>query len=165
MTNNKWIRIKNLPFKIFKVISYRGVSENMDIRKRDYLVLLNQYLLMVSLIFLLHSTSNFVFLGYTIDALGLLLISLFFSVACLFFNFLKTNKYFITLVFFVLAIVITYYSSFCGIESGIYLFFIPLLSALPIFFSFKGDKYFVIPITIFILICLYASALVDFTLF
>ncbi|MGV0918769.1 helix-turn-helix transcriptional regulator [Empedobacter falsenii] len=165
MMNSKSTLLQNFLVKLFYTITHKGISYDMDVRHRDYLILLNQYLLMLAIIFFLHSVSNFIFLGYTIDALGLLIVSLFFGISCLYFNSLKTNKYFITLIFFILSFIITYYSSFCGIESGMYLFFIPLLSALPIFFSIRTDKYFVLPIAFFILICLYSSAIVDFKLF
>lgn len=165
MTDKKWTLFRNFIVKLFQTITHRGVNQEMNVRHRDYLILLNQYLLMLAVIFFFHSVSNFIFLGYTIDALGLLIISVFFGISCLYFNFLKTNKYFITFIFFIISLIVTYYSSFCGIESGIYLFFIPLLSSLPIFFSFRTDKHFILPIAVFILICLYASAFVDFKLF
>lgn len=165
MIDEKWTLFRNFLTKLFQTITNKGINQDMDVKHRDYLILLNQYLLMLSVIFFLHSVSNFIFLGYTIDALGLLIFSIFFGFSCLYFNFLKTNKYFITFLFFIISLIVTYYSSFCGIESGIFLFFFPLLSALPIFFNFRKDKCFVLPITIFILICLYSSAFVEFKLF
>ncbi|MDN5481837.1 MAG: hypothetical protein L0G30_09700, partial [Chryseobacterium sp.] len=61
-------------------------------------------------------------------------------------------------------LVITYYSSYCGQESGVFLFYFPLLSALAFFFEIKKDRNVVYFIACFILASLYITIVYDFRL-
>lgn len=145
-------------------IIHQGVKSNASITERDYTILLNQYFLIVFIIFQFHSLFNLLFLGLTLDSLFLFGISWVFGISCLILNRLKRNKYFISSIFILLTIIVTYYSSFCGVESGMYLFYFPLFSAIPIFFNYQKEKFFIFIIAGFILISLFGSAITDFTL-
>ncbi|MCS3871141.1 hypothetical protein J3D55_004057 [Chryseobacterium ginsenosidimutans] len=77
----------------------------------------------------------------------------------------RKNKKIIIAVFIFLCLVITYYSSFFGEESGVFLFYFPLILALAFFFQIKTDKKIIYSLASFIMICLYITLASNFTLF
>ncbi len=151
--------------KSITFISYRGIDVESNDKEIDYCIFLNRYFTIIFGIFQMYSLSILVLFGLTKDFIALFLISIFFGVFFLFFNKFKRNKLFLSFVFAFLSVLITYYSLYCGLESGVFLFFFTLLSAIPVLYNLKKDKNFVIVITSFILISLYLSAIDEFSPF
>lgn len=149
---------------IYHNISFFDVENSKNNDDKDFTILINRYVFIASIIFVMQSISNYVFFGYTKEAMYLLLIFILFASSYFTLKKLRKNKYLILFVFIILNIVITYYSSFCGIESGLYLFYFPLLTALPLFFSFKEKKKLLF-LFFSIILTFYISAFYNFNLF
>nr|WP_314498765.1 hypothetical protein [uncultured Chryseobacterium sp.] len=150
--------------RLYELISYYGIRENDSQDAKDSVILLNRYVVICVLILVSHSICNFFFFGITTDSLFLVSVS---SSLFLVRFLLTTNierRYFISVYLTILTGVVTYYSSFCGLESGMYLFYFPLLSCLPVLFSFKKDKFLLGFFFILIIVSLYASAIGNFTI-
>jgi len=157
--------MKRIIQKLYDTVSYWRIDDTLALPKeKDFTILLNQYIFILSIIFLLHSLFSMLFIGLSSDTLLLLGTAIFFCITFLLLGSIIKNQYFISIVFVLLTIITTYYSSFCGIESGIFLFYFPLISAVYIFFSWKNHKYFIIFLLSFILSNLYLSAASNFEL-
>ncbi len=155
---------EDLFLKIYEFISLRGINKTDSDREKDYKIIINRYLTLTAIIFLIHGFSNFIYLGFTKEGFFLLFIFLIFISLSLFLTKFRTNNYFISFIFCILSAIITYFSSFCGIKSGVFLFYFPLLTALPIFFNFKEDKFIFYSLIFIIIISFYISAINDFKL-
>lgn len=155
---------KNVIKYIYDAISYFDLDDEMNDLDRDYTILLNRYVLVISCIFLLQSSSNYAFFGYTKEALFLFIIFLGFITSYFTLTKLRKNKVLIYCVFLLINSVITYYSSFCGVESGTYLFYFPLLTALPLFYTSK-NQFYLYSLLFLIVLSIYVSAIYDFKLF
>lgn len=114
-------------------------------------------------IFFFHSVSIIVFLEITKNSIFLGCISFFWILAMLLKEYRK-NKKLLFCVFIFLCLLITYYSSYCGQESGVFLFYFPLISALAFFFEIRKDKKIVCFIACFVLVSLYVTIAYDFRL-
>ena len=161
--------MKTLKFKpffrnLFEFISYSGVDDADTPKNKDFNILLNQYLSSVFIVFFVQSISILYFLGFRWNSVFLLLVSLLFLICIFYFRSLRRNKLIISIIFSGLSLIITYYASLCALESGVFIFYFPLISAIPIFFNYKEDKKYVIFLIIFILVSLYVSAITGFTL-
>ncbi len=149
--------------RLYEVISYYGLDDDESQNKKDFIILLNRYVVICFLIFVSHSLCNLLFLGITKDSILLF----FFSILLFFARFLLNNnvknRFLISCALVILTCIVTYYSSFCGVESGMYLFYFPLISSLPVFFGFKKDRFLMIFLFIFMLLSFYLSAFTNFT--
>ncbi|MGG5210024.1 helix-turn-helix transcriptional regulator [Chryseobacterium sp. MIQD13] len=150
-------------WQLSRFISTWGISENANELERCFTVLINQYLILLFFIFFFHSISIVIFLGITVNSIFLGGISFSWILVMLLKEY-RENKSLIASSFICLSLVVTYYSSFCGQESGVYLFYFSLLSALPFFFELKKDKKIIFFIAGFILALLYITILFDFRL-
>ncbi|MPS73741.1 MAG: hypothetical protein E2590_11415 [Chryseobacterium sp.] len=151
--------------RLYERVSYWGLEESgLTLKNRDSIILTNQYLFLLAIIFSVQSFFSFLFIGFGTTTYILLAVSSLFYTSFAFFKSLRTNKYAISFIFLLLCSITTYYSSLCGLESGIFLFYFPMLSAVFIFFSIKENKLLVIFILLFILSNLYLSAGSNFTL-
>ena len=150
--------------RIYNIISFYDVENAKDIKEKEFTILINRYVFIVSIFFFLQSISNYLFFGYTHEALFNFIIFFVFSTSYFLLKKQRKNKIVIYLVFFCLNFIIMYYSSNCGLESGIFLFYFPLLTALPLFFTSK-DYIHLISLFIIIIFSLYISAYYNFTLF
>ena len=149
--------------QILQYISLLGANENDNEFEREFSILINQHLILLFFIFFLQSISIPIFLQITKDTFYLGGISLFWLLA-LFLKDLRKNKFILAFIFIFLCLIITYYSSYCGQESGVFLFYFPLLLALIFFFEQKKDKVIIFFIAFFILSCLYVSIAYNFQL-
>ncbi len=156
-----FIRIKII--SLYNSVSNWAIDRNSSEFEKNYTVLLNRYFFLLSIISLIQSTGSFVLLGFDEDCIFFFLMSIYWLSAMLLKE-KRKNKYFISAMFVCLSLVITYYSSYLGIRSGAFLFFFPLLLGIHFLFSIKEDFRFVVPVTIFILMCFYISAGYDFKL-
>ncbi|MBB6369044.1 helix-turn-helix transcriptional regulator [Chryseobacterium shigense] len=144
-------------------ISSWGINENTNESEKNFTVLINQYLVLLFIIFFFHSISIIVFLGITPDSIFLGCIS-FFWIGSMLLKEYRKNKKVIICTFIFLCLVITYYSSLCGQESGVFLFYFSLISALPFFFEIKTEKKIIYSIACFVLVLLYITVIYDFQL-
>lgn len=159
------LKKKTIP-KISQLLNYIsswGVNENANEFEKNFTVLINQHLVLLFFIFFFHSISIILFLEITIDSIFLGCISFLWLLLMLLKEYRK-NKKILFFVFIFLCLVITYYSSYCGQESGVFLFYFPLLSALAFFFEIKKDRNVVYFIACFILASLYITIVYDFRL-
>ncbi len=148
---------------IYEKISFWGIDHNASEIEKDFTILINQYLALLTLIFFSHGIAIYTFIGLTVDSLFLLSISLLFAFSYVIKEYRK-NKYVILITFVLLNLIITYYSSFCGVESCVFLFYFPLLLAIPFFLNYPENKVEIIIISFIILGSLYISAINNFSL-
>ena len=156
--------IINLFQRLYDAISYWRVEESDSPSDKDLAIFLNRYLAILFVIFLFNSMFNLYFLGITNDVIFLFIISCLLGFSSFFLKKYRRSKYIISFIFIFFSVVITYYSSFYGMESGNFLFYFSLLSTLPIFFDFKRDRLYVTFLILFILTNLYVSAISNFKL-
>ena len=119
---------------------------------------------MLSLIFLSQSVLTVYFIGVQLSTVILFGLFIFILVFILCLKKYRTNKYIVLSVFIYLTCIITYYASLTGIESGCYIYYFSVLTAIPIFYSIKKDAGFVSFIFLFVLGCFYFSAYNNFQL-
>lgn len=156
--------IKSKIIKLYQFISYQGLEDSDTNRDKDFMIMINQYLFLLFVIFLFQGFVTYLYIGLEADVLFLGITSLACLLCSFFFKKFIKNKYFIISIFFYLTLVVTYYSSITGVESGCYLYYFSILTAIPIFFSVKKDTAFVVSIFLFVIICLYVSAFNNFQL-
>ena len=148
---------------IYETISFWGIDHNASEIEKDFTILINQYLALLTLIFFSHGIAIYTFIALTVDSLFLLSISLLFAMSYVIKEYRK-NKYVILITMIVLNFIITYYSSFCGVESCVFLFYFPLFLAIPFFFNYPKNKIEIFIISVIILGSLYISAINNFNL-
>lgn len=157
--------MKNIIRRLYNTVSYYRVDESLTMPdEKDFIILLNQYIFLLSVIFFLHSLLSMFFIGLVTDTFLLLGISIFFCIAFIVHRNISKNRYIISVIFILLTGIVTYYSSLCSIGSGIFLFYLPLISAISIFFSWKSHRLFIIFLILFILSNIYLSAMSNFEL-
>lgn len=144
-------------------IALWGIDEKTNEFEKNFTVLINQHMILLFCTFFCHSISIILFLEITKDSIFLGCTS-FLWLLLMFLKEYRKNKKVLFFVFIFLCLVITYYSSFCGQESGSFLFYFPLMSSLAFFFEVKNDKKIIYFITFFILLCLYMTIAYDFQL-
>lgn len=126
----------------FRIISNEA-EELYDEDERNYLNLINKYLLFLFLLFLFYSVFIIIFFG---DAV----ISTFLTVITLFWFFLmavkgKTNRYRKALktsfifVFTLLVFIVSFFHIYTFKNAGVEYFYFSLLFAIPFFFNYKED--------------------------
>ncbi|WP_419868378.1 helix-turn-helix transcriptional regulator [Chryseobacterium sp. CT-SW4] len=157
-------KLKSFFKNLYEFTSYSGIKDTDIQKNNDLNILFNQYFSGLFLIFFVHSIFNLIYLGLNIHTLFLSSISIFFLILTFYFHSLRNNKYVISTCMCFLTLVITYYSSACGVKSATFLFYFPLISAIPIFLSFTKDKAHIIFLIAFILLNIYVSAASDFNL-
>lgn len=156
--------IKSKIIKLYQFISYQGLEDSDTNRDKDFMIMINQYLFLLFVIFLFQGFVTYLYIGLEADVLFLGITSLACLLCSFFFKKFIKNKYFIISIFFYLTLVVTYYASITGVESGCYLYYFSILTAIPIFFSVKRDTAFVVSIFLFVVFCLYISAFKNFQL-
>lgn len=145
-------------------MSHYNLNDRQSSNIKDFNILLNQYLTILATIFLIQAVSNFIFMGINNNGIGLLSLSLLSLSFIFFFTNMRRKKIYLSFIFWGLTLIITYYSTCSGLDSGVFLFYFPLLSAVPIFFSYKKDKLYVIVVLIFIILNMYLLAVPNFKL-
>jgi len=127
-----------------------------------YLVTIKRYMVVVGFIFFFHAFCHYFYFGLLKDSLFLLCTCIFFlTVPNIFKKYIINKKLFLTL-FIILILIVNYYSALHKMESGIFLFYFPLLSAIPIFFEFKSNKSYFIFLLVFIAVNMVMSYFSDF---
>lgn len=103
---------------LYEQVSYWGIDESgLSLKNRDSIMLTNQYLFLLAIIFSIHSFFSFLFIGLDTTTFFLLGISFLFFITFLsfksfnFFKLLRNNRYAISFVFLLLCSITTYYSS------------------------------------------------------
>lgn len=150
--------------QIFQAVSFWGVDKNASFYERNFTKLINQYLVLLFAIFFLQFAMVVTFEKFTLHSVFLGIISLF----CLSVMALKEhrkNKKLLIFTFIFICLIITYYSSYGGEKSGVFLYYFPLVLGLAFFFDFQKDKKTILFLALFIISCFYLSLLYDFHLF
>jgi len=130
-------------FKNFLRMISSEAEELYDEDERNYLNLINKYLLFLFLLFLFYSVFIIIFFG---DAV----ISTFLTITTLFWFFLmavkgKTNRYkkvlktSVIFVFILLAFIISFFHIYTFKNAGVEYFYFSLLFAIPFFFNYKEN--------------------------
>lgn len=158
-------KLRKYTYELYEDISYRGVNDQQSNADRDLRMFLNRYFILCSFIFLVHGIFNVLYFPYfTWDRVALF----FFSILTMVLNRIIIGSRFLKpilgVIICMLTIVITYYSSFCGLESGVFLFYFPLITVFPLFFNIKTEKPLIIILLVFVLIMMYISVISDFKL-
>lgn len=157
--------MKKLMQQLFYTISYWRVDDSIKRpQNKDFMILINQYMFLLICIFAIQTMFTIFIIGFNSTILILIAISVLLGLTFTFPRKLVKNKYVIAAVFFVLTVIITYYASFCGVESGVFLYYFPLISAVYFFFSWSKHRLLIIILMLFILINLYLSAIFNFQL-
>lgn len=115
----------------------------------EYILLLNRYLILLSLLYFFHAIFEFVFIDLTTAIITFAFSILIFSIL---FSKNKTNKIAITTFEIVMSIIINISTSIYGYKSGVILYYIPLLLSFPFVFNLKKDKKYMIIVMAFIVL-------------
>lgn len=159
------IRIKSYVNSLYDYVSYHGIEKNLiPSLEKEYVIVLNRYLFMIFLIFLIQGLSTGIIIGFTVHVIILWVSSCLTLIVGFFLKKILMNKMVVVLAFIYLIFIVTYYSSLTAIESGCYLYYFSILMAVPIFFSLKRDTFYVLTIVFVLLVSLYVSAFKDFQL-
>ncbi len=156
--------LKSVLLKIYEFISYYGLDDSTSNIDRDFKIVLNQYFFIISIILSIQALFTFRFLGLELDVIFLFVLS-FVSLILIFFSHIFfRNKLIVSSLFLFITAVVTYYASVTGIESGCYIYYFTILSALPIFYSTQKDFLYLSIIVTFVLCFFYFSAYKNFTI-
>ncbi|MCD1116112.1 helix-turn-helix transcriptional regulator [Chryseobacterium turcicum] len=156
--------IKSKIIKLYQFISYHGLDDSDTNRDKDFTIMLNQYFFLLCVIFLFQGFITYLLIGLEFNVFFLGITALIIALSSFFFKKFIKSRYFIFSVFIYLTLVVTYYASITGVESGCYIYYFSILAAVPIFFSVKKDTVFVLSIFLFVVVCLYVSAFNNFQL-
>ncbi len=149
--------------KIWKYISNTGLKPKDDDIKIQQIKLLNQYAIIVSFVFFIHSIHNFFYIKNINSGYILLGVSLLFLGTFLLKN-LRRSKGVVFSFFIFLCFIVFLYEPYASIESGIYLYYFPIVLAVPFIFDFQTDKVYVISIIICVILCLLININTDYSL-
>lgn len=128
--------IMYIPSFYTKLIEY-GTVNSKHRMETEYIKLWNKSFLSLSLIYLFIAVYDFFWISSMISySFFLLSVIFFYSV----FTDLKFNKLAQTFAYLLLSFVYFFISSHIGLESGIYLYYIPLVLSVPNFFNIREDK-------------------------
>ena len=157
--------MKKIIQQFYFTISYNGINETViDPKEKDFTILINQYLFLIAIIFLLHGIFTISYVGYGITSFLMIGISILFLLLFAIPKNLIKNNLVISTILCVLTIIVTFYSSYCGFESGIFLFYFPIITSIFIFFSWHTSKYHFIFLLLFTLSTAFISICYDFKL-
>lgn len=141
-----------------------GLSLEVENSRKEYIKLLNQFTIIVFFLFLLHSINNFLIIQDYHSGLTLLCIALFFPLTFLFPKLRRVNGW-VCSVFIALCLIVFFYESYSGLESGIYLYYFPIMLATPFVFEPKKDLKYIVSIILFILLAITTNIFTDYNLF
>ncbi|PQA94428.1 Two component regulator three Y domain-containing protein [Chryseobacterium shigense] len=153
-------------FKFFFKIIGDEAEKMHDKDERNYLNLINKYLLFLFLLFLFYSVFIVIFFG---DAL----ISTFLTIITLFWLYLmavkgKTNRFksalksSVIFVFVLLIFIVSFFHIYTYKNAGVEYFYFSLLFAIPFFFNYKEDFYLILFLALVISINFVACLYFDF---
>lgn len=125
-----------------------GANPSINSKTSEYIKLWNKSFLLLSLLFFFISICDFIWIRSVISYSFFLLAVIFFYML---FTDLKFNRQAQIFVYLFLSFVFFYMSSHTSLNSGIYLFYVPLILSLLSFLSFREDKWSVFLICFFIL--------------
>jgi len=138
-----------------KAFFSKELSDYDNFFSRNYLKLLNQYLLFLFLLFTFYSAFIILFFGYTRSSMFLLGITFFWVILAALNT--KINKFrtrniklTIAFVFIVLNFIASFFYVYTWKNGGVEYFYFYLLFSLPFFFNYKEDYYFILTIVIII---------------
>jgi two-component sensor histidine kinase len=123
--------------KFWKFISNIGIKPEYDLKEVKRFTLINQYLSIAVLIFLINSFSDFFYSYYT-EAFILLASALLFSFTIILQK--HHNRYFIMGLFIYISFTIFYFGTMASVQAGDYLYYFPLVLAISFTFDYKKDK-------------------------
>lgn len=149
--------------KIFsKIITYNFEPSANDF-EYQYLALIQRYLLFLFLVFLFYSIFIIFFFGDMVSSTFLIIITFFWfvliSIKGKISRFKKILKTVITSVFIILTFIVSFFYIYTWKNAGVEYFYFSLLFAIPFFFNYKEDSFFILLIVTIITInfigCLY----------
>lgn len=151
-----------MPLKTISKYIGRGSERAKSEIEREYIRLLNKYILSISLVFLITTLYDVVNVNYVYFSpfIGLALIF-----AATFYTDLRFDKTMQTSICIVSSLLFFFYASYTGFESGISLYFIPLVLSLPFVFDIKRDRYRILLVLAFICLELGLNFKTDYQLF
>ena len=139
---------------------------------KQNIILLNEYTIILFFIFVIHIIqslifSNYYFTQYVFSGLLLVCIPLFLLTTMTVPAIIKLRrvKAFLCMEVLLVCLIIFYYESFCGGNSGIYFYFFPLMLALPFIFDIKTDMIYIVIILVAILLAIFVNAITNYSLF
>ncbi|MFV0564779.1 MAG: helix-turn-helix transcriptional regulator [Flavobacteriaceae bacterium] len=161
---NTYRQNRSIFWRFYDFISYSGIHETTSDDEVEQKIMFNRYFAILFFVFLLLGVCNLLFLGFTKGSISLFIISLFCGVCFFLLKSMSNNTILLVSIFVLLAVTISYFSSFCGLESGVFLYFFPLLLAIPIFFNYTENKWLIVFLILFILTNVYISTFSHFQL-
>ncbi|MFV0540711.1 MAG: helix-turn-helix transcriptional regulator [Aestuariibaculum sp.] len=161
---NTYKRTRTVFWRFYDFISYSGINETTLDDEVEQKIMINRYFAILFFVFFFLSSCNLLFLGFTKGCVSLFIMSLFCGICFFLLKNISNNTILLLPIFILLPVTISYFSSFCGLESGVFLYFFPLLLAIPIFFNYAENKWLIVCLILFILINIYVSAFSNFQL-
>lgn len=136
-------------------ISGLSIKPEYDLKQIKRYTLINQYMFIALLVYLINAFTD-LFYGYMLDAAILFGSTLLFTI--LFISKKKHQSAFIALAFVYVSLTIFYFGTFSSIQAGDYLYYFPLVLAIPFTFDFKKDKKLMLFLFCFITVLLLVYA-------
>jgi len=142
--------------KFWAYISNIGILPEYDPRQIKRFTLINQYLVIALVIYLLNAITDLAY-GYYLDAVILGGSALIFVVVLYFKK--HHHRVFIVFIFLYISLTIFYFGTLASIQAGDYLYYFPLVLAISFAFDYGQDKKIMIFLFCFITLLLLIYAL------
>ncbi len=140
----------------------RGLERANSEIEIEYIRLLNKYIISVSVVLLTITIYDSLNVAYHYFSPFVLLTFIFFIT---FYTHLRFNKLVQIIICIISGLIFFFYSSYTGFESGISLYYIPLVLSLPFMFNIREDRDEILVILFFVFIELGINYQTDYRLF
>ena len=154
--------IKKIHNWIDHTIFYYDVNEDFTRKEKELKVNVNQYSFIVFIILLLQTGFDLYNFGFVPVTIFIGILAIVFALSPFIFKKFRTKKAVIATFLIFITLVIHFFSKYCGLNTGIYLYYLPLFISIPILFSVKEDIRVVTFLSLFIIINIYATVGLDF---
>lgn len=135
--------------KLWTLTSSIGIQPTDDEKTIRRLTLINQYIFIAFLLYLINGISD-VLLGFTHEGFLLLLSALVF-LASLYLNKHRHHRLSITALFIFITVTLFYFGALKGIQSGDYLYYFPLVLSVSFAYDNRKDRYLMLTLYLIIL--------------
>lgn len=146
---------------LYTYIFYYGIDDTLSNDDREFKMIINQYSLVLFIVFFIISIFNYIHFNFTFDVFVITVFTIGFGASPYIFKNLKPSRKIIYAISAIITIVINYYSHYCGLESGVFLYFLPLLITVGVLFNQKKDPIYFHVLIIFIILNMYSAVILD----
>ncbi|QTV05515.1 helix-turn-helix transcriptional regulator [Faecalibacter bovis] len=146
---------------LYTYIFYYGIDETLSKDDREFKMVINQYSLVLFIVFFIISVFNYIHFNFSIDVFIISILAVGFGASPYIFKNLKPNRKIIYVITVIITLIINYYSHFCGLESGVFLYFLPLLITVGVLFNQKKDPIYFHGLILFIILNMYCAVILE----